>query len=510
MSRLAYKHSRSFFMALTGLLLCAVAGPVFTPQPIVGAVSNGRIAYAGEDGDGNMQIYTSDADGSNIQQLTHDSGGDDSFPAWSPDGTKIAYMTYTGASDQIFVMNADGSNQTALTTDTTTTNATPAWSPDGTKIAYTSEPADFSAQATVNVMNADGSGIAALTDGTSQSGLPTWSPDGSKLAFICLDGGSIEQVCTMHNDGSNVQQITSGTTTNYTSVAYSPSDPVLAYTTESNGGGYIEDLGTMNDDGTGQQNIADSNNSNIYVTWSPDSSKLLYNNYDNTAGLLRVYYINLDGSGETVVTPSNQYTQTSSWQPISDADGDGITSTVEDTAPNGGDANGDGTADKTQANVTSLVDPVTGSYVTVQSSCTSNAAVSAQALPASYIDPAFHYPAGLIGFTLTCATPGTTATITQYFYGIAPLNTMVLRKYNSGTHTYTTIPGTTVSAATIGGQLATKVRYQVTDGGVFDADGAANGTIVDPVGLATPAVGTPNTGANGSVIFPRSLDAPLL
>ena len=509
MSRLARQSARTLYILLACLLVGALGGMMLQPHPVASAVSNGRIAYAGEDVSSNTQIYTSNADGSDIQQLTDDSQNN-MFPAWSPDGTKIAYMAYTGSSDQIFVMNADGSNKTELTTDVSLTNAIPAWSPDGTRIAYMSEAADFSTQASVNVMNADGSGITALTDGTEQSGLPTWSPDGNKIAFICLDGSSVEQICTMNNDGSNVQQITSGTTTNYTSVSYAPSGSVLAYTTESVGVGYIEDLGTMNDDGSGSQTIANSNTSNIYVSWSPDGSKLLYNNFDTTENTQRLYTINLDGSAETVISPDNQYTMTSSWQPVVDTDGDGTTSVVEGAAPNGGDANGDGTADDTQANVTSLVDSASSHYVTVASNCTANSNVSAAALPASYRDSAFHYPAGLLGFTLTCSAPGATATVTQYFYGVTPLNTMVLRKYNSTTHMYATVPGTTVTSATIGGQLATKVTYQIKDGGPFDADGLANGTIVDPVGLAVPAAGTPNTGANGSVLFPRSLAAPLL
>ena len=180
-------------------------------------------------------------------------------------------------------------------------------------------------------------------------------------------------------------------------------------------------------------------------------------------------------------------------------DNDGVITTDENNAPNDGDANGDGFPDSWQANVTSMVDPVSNKYVSLQTDgCTSNSSVGAtldSALGSS--DSRFTYPAGLLHFTITCSTPGATATVTQYYYGVNPSG-LVLRKYNDTTKAYTTVSGATISSITIGDQQATKVVYQITDGGPLDEDGAANGTIVDPVGLASAASsstpGAPNTG----------------
>ena len=496
------------------MFICTFGSTLFKPHTAVGAASNGRIAYTAFDTQSVGQIYTSNDDGSDIQQITNDANNSSNNPVWSPDGTKIAYTgeDFGDQSSQIFVMNADGTNKVDLTNDDNTQNSNPTWSPDGTKIAYGSSPSDYSTPSTINVMHADGSNITVLTDGANQDWLPTWSPDGNKLTFIGYDGNSISQIDTMNTDGTNIQPITSGTTTNYLSVAYSPSGTEFAYTTLSTDHTYTENLGTMNTDGSNSHTITTSNVSNNNASWSPDGTKILYDDYDSTANLQRIYYINADGTNETAVSPDDQYAQGSSWQSVSasDTDGDSIANAVEDAAPNGGDANGDSTPDKNQANVTSFVDPVTNKYVSLQSNCTATTAVSAQTVPVSFVDPAFSYPAGLVGFTLTCGTTGATATVTQYIYGVTPLNTMLLRKYNSTTHSYTTIPGSTVTPATIGGQTVTKVRYQITDGGAFDQDGLANGVIVDPVGLAVPSVGTPNTGVGGSVLFPRSLAAPLL
>jgi len=513
MSRLTRRHIPTVSLLVAAVCVYSFGGILFRPHPAAGASGNGRIAFTGTDDQSNSQIYTMNADGSDIQQATNDTNGN-FMPAWSPDGTKIAYTAtdFVDQVDQIFVMQANGSHKIDITNDNNTQNAMEAWSPDGTKLVYASEPTDFSTSVTVNVINVDGSGKAVLTDGTSTDEAPVWSPDGNTIAFICTDSQSVQQVCTMDTDGTNQQQITSGTSVDYTNVAYSPDGTEFAYATMGHGGGYIQHLGIMNVDGSNKHTIVTQNTSAADVSWSPDGTKLLYDNFDAAESIQRVYTINTDGSNETVISPDNQYAYLPSWQPVaaSDVDGDGILNSTETAAPNGGDANGDGTADQYQANVTSIVDAVTGSYASVASNCTSNTAVTAQTLPASYTDPAFHYPTGLLGFTVDCDNPGDTATVTQYFYGVPMVNTMVLRKYNSQTHTYSTVPGTTVTAVTIGGQTATKVTYQITDGGSFDEDGSANGAIIDPVGLAVPSVGTPNTGLGGTVSFPRSFAAPLL
>jgi hypothetical protein len=182
-----------------------------------------------------------------------------------------------------------------------------------------------------------------------------------------------------------------------------------------------------------------------------------------------------------------------------DTDGDGISNAIENAAPNNGDANGDGTLDSTQSNVTSFMNPVTGKYVSVQISpqCSLTMASATAESTDSVHDSGYNYPAGLVNFSASCAAAGTTATITEYYYGLG-LNNYVGRKYNPNTDAYTAIPGASVTRVMIGGQEVTKLTYQITDGGPLDTDGAANGIIVDPSGLAVNAVGVPNTGVYDS------------
>src|SRR6185437_11409617 len=97
-----------------------------------------RIAFAAiRDGQGLPDIYTMDPDGSNAVRLTSNPGN--YSPAWSPDGSQIAfYGNHTGAIG-IYVMTANGGNQHMIGPEGA---SDPTWSPDGTKIAFRSQDSE--------------------------------------------------------------------------------------------------------------------------------------------------------------------------------------------------------------------------------------------------------------------------------------------------------------------------------------------------------------------------------
>jgi TolB protein len=143
----------------------------------------------------NSQIWTMRADGSDLTQVTSPPvrGMSDLDPTWSPDGTRIAFRRdfyHAGHfNSDILAVDPDGSHQENVTGTEETNEIDPAWSPDGTKIAFSSSP---QAWFDIYVINPDGTGRTRITECEMRCLDPDWSPDGTKIAFR-RDRGAISR-----------------------------------------------------------------------------------------------------------------------------------------------------------------------------------------------------------------------------------------------------------------------------------------------------------------------------
>lgn len=177
----------------------------------------------------NYELYVMNADGSNVRRLT-DHPAADNHPTWSPDGSRIAFISTRDGLINIFVMNADGSDVTQLTYGQQLAQS-PAWSPDGTSIAYSA----FGEEAEdIYVMQADGSDPTPITGDGGGEILPAWSPDGSQIAFISNRTG-FPALYVMRLDGSDARSIaTLGLVVGYPP-SWSPDGATVAYVSRFSG-----------------------------------------------------------------------------------------------------------------------------------------------------------------------------------------------------------------------------------------------------------------------------------
>lgn len=134
--------------------------------------------------DARTDIYTMDADGGNVEQLTDDAAYD-LFPVYSPDGSMIAFMRVVDENNsEIWVMNVDGSSLGRVTSfeNGGLDNFHAAWSPDGERIAFVRGHVPPGSEGRLWVVDVDGANAQAVADAPLM-GFPSWSPDGLWIAF---------------------------------------------------------------------------------------------------------------------------------------------------------------------------------------------------------------------------------------------------------------------------------------------------------------------------------------
>ena len=270
------------------------------------AVGSGQIAFASRR-DGNTDIYVMNPDGSEQTRLTTNAGLDVS-PAWTPDGSKIAFASDrdgTG-STEIYVMNADGSEPTRRTTNAAFDDS-PTWSPDGSKIAFMS---DRDGNFEIYVMNADGSEQTRLTTNVAQDNSPTWSPDGSKIAFMSRrDDGNFE-IYVMNANGSEQTRLTTDIDVD-DSPAWSPDGSKIAFASGRDLDTVNPEIYVMNADGSEQTRLTTNAASDDSPTWSPDGSKIAF--MSNRDGNSEIYVMNANGRVQANLTVGSGVDERPDW-----------------------------------------------------------------------------------------------------------------------------------------------------------------------------------------------------
>jgi TolB protein len=234
-----------------------------------------RIAYVVQTARNAWELHIADSDGANSQPALR-SREPIISPAWSPDGTRLAYVSFETGKPVVYVHTVATGERKAVA-NFRGSNSAPAWSPDGRSLAVT---LTREGNSQIFLMNADGSAVRRITQSSGIDTEPMFAPDGQSL-FFTSDRGGGPQVYRMPVGGGSVQRVTFGGDYSI-SPRLSPDGRLLAYVARRSGRFQVMVL----DLASGQEIAVTDTTLDESPSFAPNGRLLLYATEVNGRGIL--------------------------------------------------------------------------------------------------------------------------------------------------------------------------------------------------------------------------------
>jgi TolB protein len=267
-----------------------------------GAMFASRIAYITKLGK-RYALQVSDVDGMNPQTVVS-SNEPIISPAWSPDGTKLAYVSFEKKKPIVFVQSLTSGQRLTLA-NFKGNNSAPAWSPDGTKLAIV---LTYGANSQIYSINADGTGLKQVTKSSAIDTEPNWSRDG-KWIYFSSDRGGRPQIYKVSSTGGDAQRVTFEGAYNV-SPRFSPDGKSLAMIRNDSGKFRV----ALQDLASGQVQLLSDGSQDESPSFAPNGRMILYATRSGGRGALAA--VSSDGRVKQRLSEAGGDIREPAWGPL--------------------------------------------------------------------------------------------------------------------------------------------------------------------------------------------------